>query len=276
MAWMNLPEEYTEGKFVILPIEYEKNLTYGDGASKGPQEIIKASKHLEYYDEQFDCEPFEKGIKLLDPLKLNEPGEMVEKVAGKVTEQENKFVISLGGDHAVTIGILKGMEKLHEEFSVIILDAHADFFHSWNGSQYNHRCIAQRASNGHDVALIGVRSMDIDEKKLIDNNENVHLIKSYDLTKEKFQKVLKKLKKKVYISIDVDVFDPSFIRNTGTPEPGGLRWNSVINILNDIFKTKEVIGADIVEFAPKQNFEAEAYALAKLVYKIMGMKLKWD
>jgi len=268
MTWMNLPKEYTDGKFVILPVAYENNVTYGKGASKGPKEIIKASQHLEYYDEQFDCEPFEKGIKLLPTLKPKSPEEMVEQVAEEVAKQKDKFVIGLGGDHAVTIGMVKGLE--HNDFSVIILDAHADFFHSWNGSTLNHRCVAQRVSSNHSTALIGVRSMDIDEKKLIESNENVHLIKSYDLTKERFQKVLKKLKKKVYISIDVDAFD--FIRNTGTPEPGGLKWDSVINLLKDIFKEKEVIGADVVEFAPNENFHGEAYALAKLVYKIFGMK----
>lgn len=277
MNFMNLPKEFAQGKFVILPIEYENNPTYGDSASKGQQEIIKASQHLEYYDEQFDCEAFEDGIELLSPLNLVDvsPEEMVSKVAEFVKEKtKNKFSISIGGDHSVSIGVVIGLEELHNDFSVIILDAHTDFFHSWNGSEYNHRCVAQRVSANHEVALIGIRSMDLDEKKAIDNNENVHLIKSYELNKEKFDRILKKLKKKVYISIDVDVFDPGFIRNTGTPEPGGLSWNTLIKILKLIFGSKEVIGADIVEFAPKVNFEAEAYSLAKLCYKIMGMKKK--
>ena len=135
MKWMNLPAEFAQGKFVIVPISYEKDVTYGQGASKGPQEIIKASQHLEYYDEQFDSEAFEDGIELLPSLNLvdSSPEEMVEKVSNIVSEKTNKiFSINLGGDHAVTIGTVKGLEELHEDFSVIILDAHADFFHSWN------------------------------------------------------------------------------------------------------------------------------------------------
>ncbi|TKJ17174.1 agmatinase [Candidatus Woesearchaeota archaeon B3_Woes] len=258
MNFMNLPEKYRKNAFFqILPIEYENNPTYGKGAKKGPKEIIKASKHLEYYDEQFDNEPFAKGIKTIKNKK----------------EVNSKFTISLGGDHSITIGVVKDLEKKYKDFSVIILDAHPDMFHSWNNSQYNHRCVSQRISENHNILQIGIRSMDIDEKEIIDSKKNINIIKAYDFNKEKLKQELKKLKNKVYISIDVDVFDISFIRNTGTPEPGGFSWNQVIEILEEIFKNKEVIGADINEFAPRYNFKAEAFSLAKLAYKIMALKI---
>ncbi|MAF99041.1 MAG: agmatinase [Nanoarchaeota archaeon] len=278
MTWMNLPEEYRKGKFAILPIEYEKDVTYGQGASLGSKEIIKASKHLEYYDDQFDCEPFLKGIKLLEPLSLLNvsPEEMVEKVAEKVQQQGDKFLISLGGDHAVTIGIVKGLEEIHDDFSVIQFDAHADFRDGWNNSSLNHACVAKQISKNHSMALIGIRSMDSDEKRDIENHDNVHMIKSYELDKDIFHETMEKLKDKVYITIDVDVFDPSFLRNTGTPEPGGIFWEQMVGMLKGIFKEKEVIGADIVEFAPKVNYEAEAHALAKLCYKIMSLHQKYQ
>jgi agmatinase len=268
--WMNLPEEYKKGKFVILPIAYEKDLTFGKGAALGSFEIIKASEHLEYYDEQFNCEPFENGIELLSEVKADNPEEMIETVSNSI---QNKFTIGLGGDHSVTIGLVKGQETFHSDFSVIVLDAHADFRDSWNGSSLNHACVSKEISKKHSLALLGIRSMDIDEAKQIESNENVHLVKAYDFNLEKLKEILPKLKDKVYISIDVDVFDTSFIRNTGTPEPGGFTWNQVISILKVIFNQKEVIGADIVEFAPKENFESEAYALAKLCYKIISLKL---
>jgi len=271
MNWMKLPSEYRKGKFAILPIPYEKDLTFGEGASKGPEEIIKASEHLEYYDEQNDCEPFEDGIEVLDSVSGESPKEMVSNVSKVVVGAGEKFIISLGGDHAVTIGIVKGLEELHD-FSIIQFDAHADFRDSWNGSSLNHACVSRQISKKHALLNIGVRSMDIDEKKLMENNENVHVVKAYDFSIEKIKEILPKLKQKVYITIDVDVFDPSFIRNTGTPEPGGLMWNQVIDVLKLVFEGKEVLGADIVEFSPKVNFESEAYALAKLCYKIMGME----
>jgi agmatinase len=269
--WMNLPKEYRKGKFVILPIEYEKDVTYGRGASLGSKEIIKASEQLEYYDCEIEKEAFLQGIELLEPIKSNEPEEIINKVSNTVKENKNKFIIGIGGDHAVTIGLTT---ELDEDVSVIILDAHADFFHSWNGSEQNHRCVSQRLINKHNLALIGIRAMDKDENELIKNNENVHLVKSNNYDLEKVKQILPKLKQKVYISVDVDVFDPSFIRNTGTPEPGGLSWNQIMELLQLIFQEKEVIGADVVEFAPQENYRAEAYALAKLVYRLIGLKAK--
>lgn len=268
MKFMNLDDKYSgeESEFAVLPIEYEFGLTYGSGASKGPAEILKASEHLEYYDDQFDNEPFLKGIQTLDSIKPEKPEDLLQ------IKIPDKFTVFLGGDHAVTIGIIKSLEKSKKDFSVIILDAHADFFGSWNNSEYNHRCAAQKSAEKHKTLLLGVRSMDVDEKDLIEQNENVSMIKSYDFNLEKLKQELKKLGENVYISIDADVFDTSFIRNTGTPEPGGFRWVEVIDILKTIFESKNVIGADIVEFAPKENFTAEAFSLAKLVYKIYALK----
>jgi len=273
--FMNLDKKYSgkDSFFHILPIEYEKDLTYGKGASKGSQEIIKASEHLEYYDEQYDNEPFLKGIHTLEPLKLNDlkPEQAINKISEEIKKHQNKFLISLGGDHSITIGTVKGIK---DDFDVIILDAHPDMFHSWNNSQYNHRCTSQRISENHKILSIGIRSMDKDEKEIINQNENINILKTHDFALEKLTPELNKLKKKVYISIDVDVFDISLIKNTGTPEPGGFFWEQLIRILEKIFKNKEVIGADIVEFAPNENYEAEAYSLAKLCYKIMALKNK--
>ncbi|HIJ12006.1 TPA: agmatinase [Candidatus Woesearchaeota archaeon] len=274
---MNLPREYQEGRFVILPISYEKDLTFGEGTSKGAVAIIEASKHLEYYDCRFDVEAFEDGISVMDELSLCEksPEEMVSVVSETVANKKDKFIISLGGDHAVTIGIVKGLEQNHE-FSIIQFDAHADFRDSWNGSSLNHACVSRQISKKHSLLNIGVRSMDIDEKRLMEQEENVHVIKAYEFDIEKVKEILPKLKEKIYITIDVDAFDPSFIRNTGTPEPGGLTWNHVIATLERIFKTKTVIGADIVEFAPKHDYEGEAYALAKLAYVMLGLSKKFN
>ena len=182
--------------------------------------------------------------------------------------------MTLGGDHAVTIGVVKGLEKIHDDFSIVMLDAHSDFRDSWNNSELNHACVAKQISKQHDVGIIGVRSQDVDESKSVESSKNVHIIKAYDFNMDNLKETLGKLKKNVFISIDVDVFDLSFIRNTGTPEPGGFQWDRVIEILKEIFNQKKVIGADITEFAPKgleENFRAEAYSLAKLAYKIMSL-----
>tara|TARA_Y100000310_G_scaffold343159_1_gene449487 strand:- start:1727 stop:2563 length:837 start_codon:yes stop_codon:yes gene_type:complete len=275
MKWMNLPDKYSgeNSKFVILPIEYENSLTYGKGTINGSKEIIKASQNLEYYEDQFDNEPYLKGIKLLPTLELNDstPENMIEKVSDEISKQKNKFIISLGGDHSTTIGTIKGLESNHKDFSVIIFDAHSDFRDSWNNSSLNHACVSKQISKKHSLSIIGVRSQDIDEKEQIENSSNVHIIKSYDFNLDGLKEVLPKLKDKVFISMDVDVFDPSFIRNTGTPEPEGLSWNHLIQSLQEIAKNKEIIGVDIVEFSPKNNFQSEAYALSRLIYKAMAL-----
>lgn len=270
---MNLPWEFVnqEARYYILPIEYEGNLTGRKGAKNGSKEIINASYQLEYYDEQFDNEPYKKGIHLLQNLTANSPEEITEKISKEVSKYKDKFIISLGGDHSVSIGIVKGLENVYDDFSVIIFDAHPDLFYSWNNSRLNHRCTSFHISSNHSTALVGIRSMDKDELEIVKNN-NIHLIYSHENVKEKLSAILSKLKNKVYISIDVDCFDPSFVRNTGTPEPGGFFWKEFIGLLEIIFKNKTVIGADIVEFSPNENFESESYSLAKLIYKIISMK----
>ncbi|MBD3248508.1 agmatinase [Candidatus Woesearchaeota archaeon] len=270
--FMDLPDEYSKNDsyFAVFPLSFEGNVTYGKGASKGAEEIIKASGHLEYYDEQFGNEAFEKGIFTFDAVEAENGKDMVSKI--KKNFPSNNFVLSLGGDHSVTMGCVRALERRKKDFSVIILDAHADFFDSWNNSQYNHRCVAKNIAGKHKVLSIGVRSMDVDEAELIKENENMNIIKAYEFSFEKLKQGLDNLGENVYISIDADVFDISFIKNTGTPEPGGFLWDKVIGILKTIFEDKNVISADIVEFAPVENFRAEAFSLAKLGYKVMSMK----
>lgn len=277
MNFLNLDKKYRKknSPYHILPVKYEKNVTYGKGAANGAKAILKASKHLSYYDEQYEIEPFLEGIFTHETLK---PGRQTPKNAMEAIAQAypKQFTVGIGGDHATTIGFIKGLEKHHLDFSVVIIDAHADFYYSWNNSQLNHACVARRIVSKHAVGVIGVRSLDKHEHQAINEEENMHIIKAHDYTQEKVSKLLKHLHHNVYISIDVDAFDPSFIRNTGTPEPGGFFWNDVIEILEMIFKEKKVIGADIVEFAPKQHHEAEAFSLAKLAHKILALKSRYD
>jgi len=271
MTWMRLPEEYRRdgSKFCVLSLPFEGKVTYGRGASMGPQAIVEASEHLEYYDERFGQEPFVEGIL---PVVLDLPDDE-EAMIRTVKDQfpKNEFVVGLGGDHSVTLGMLEGYEVRNGDFDVIVLDAHSDLRDSWNDSPLNHACVSRQASKKHDVLLVGVRSQDGDEAER--KPENVRVIKKYEFAQDSFREALKDLKKRVYVSIDVDVFDPSFIRNTGTPEPGGFLWDDVVEMLATIFEEKAVIGADIVEFAPQEQYAAEAYSLAKLAYTLMALKV---
>ncbi|MFP4111689.1 MAG: arginase family protein [Candidatus Woesearchaeota archaeon] len=276
MNFMNLPQKYA-GKNsynYILPVEYEGNMTGDKGAKHGSAAIIKSSYQLEYYDEFTGTESYEKGIRLLNPLKLTskKPETAIASIAKSVSKIKDKFLVTLGGDHSVTIGALKGMEKNHEDFSVILFDAHADLFDSWNGSKYNHRCVSKYASYNHEVLIIGIRSLDRDEAETISNKDHINAIPAFGGHRKNLLHFLSRLKHKVYVSIDVDVFDPSLIRTTGTPEPGGLFWNEMLEYLKVIFDTKEVLACDIVEHSPKKTFAHESYFLGKLLYKLLGLK----
>lgn len=273
---MALPEEYAgeQSKVAILPVPFEKDVTYGQGANKGPEEIIRASQYLEYYDDELDSEPFEQGIQLMGPLHCaDNPQTAHDQIVEHAAKFTGRFIIGIGGDHSITSGFVEALSKEHENLSVLILDAHADLRYSWKNSKWNHACVARRIAAKHKVGIIGVRAMDKYEKKYADNEDNVKIVKAYAISEESIKKVLAHLTDKVFISIDVDVFDPSFIRNTGTPEPGGLGWYDVLNILKRVFDEKNVVGADVVEFAPQLDFRAEAFALAKLVYKLAAYRL---
>ena len=204
MNWMDLPDKNAtkDGKFVILPIEYEKDLSYVKGCSKGPAAIIEASQQLEYYDEQFELEPYESGVYLAESLKLNElePKEAMEAISEAVQKHAGKFVISLGGDHAVTYGLVQGFDKIENDFSVIILDAHSDLRDQWT-TTLNHACVSKNICKNHEVGIIGMRSQDIEEAKFAKKAENVHIIKPYEYSEVKLKELLSKLKNKVYLSI---------------------------------------------------------------------------
>ena len=290
MKWMNLPDEYSgeDSSFIVLPIAYEKNVTYGAGASRGAIEVVKASKHLEYYDEELDCEFFEKGVYIHPLLKLSSESaeDMVALVQEKLKPIEaNKFIIGLGGDHAVTIGLVKGLEEFYGDFAILQIDAHSDFRDSWNGSKLNHACVIRQLVDKHEVVAVGIRAQDKDENEAVENCENLQTIYGWEFDIKKVREALLNIKaEKLYITIDVDGFDPSVISCTGTPEPGGLLWQQVIEILKLCFSLKKVIGCDVVEFAPEyvlvENNErklssrarSEAYILARLVSKVMAMK----
>jgi agmatinase len=282
--FMALPEEYSSKKsrFSIIPIAYGGNASWMKGAEKGPAAIISASENLEYYDEQFEIEPFVSGIETQEQIK---PGKIKEEPASGIIEKilkkrisKNKFPIFLGGDHSVTIAATRAMESICSDFSFVSIDAHSDLRESWNSSRFNHACTTKRVLERHNALIVGLRSQDIDEAEFMKFNKDVSAIKKYDFSKDILKKMLASLSENVYLSIDVDAFDSSFIRSTGTPEPGGFFWDEMISLIEEIFKKKNVIGADITEFAPMgepYNYNSEAFSLAKLCYKIMSLSEKY-
>ncbi|MFT7616277.1 MAG: agmatinase [Candidatus Woesearchaeota archaeon] len=271
MNFMKLPDEYAkkDSYFHIIPVAYEGEVTFGKGAAKGPAAILEASEHLEYYDEECKNEPFLHGVYVCPEISEDSEESVILAVSDAVYHVVG-FPIVLGGDHSVTIGAVRAQP---DDVGVLILDAHSDFRDSWNGSASNHACVAKQASKKHDVLVVGVRSQDADEDAQIKACENMDTIKMHEWSLETFRKKIASLPSKIYLSIDVDCFDPSFIRNTGTPEPGGFTYREVLSMLRILFAEKEVVGADIVEFAPNEHYRAESFSLARLLYKLCAYKV---
>lgn len=285
--FMNLSNEFSKkdsSKVVILPLIYEGKVTKGKGASLGPKQIIKESKELEYFDCENKTEPYVNGIYTDKDLLLSSKKDyifllhdMLDKIFVRVKNYQ--FPIILGSDHSTTFFVVKSLEKKHKDFGVIVLDAHSDLREPWGKDTWHHACVSRYISKEHKILIAGVRSQDFYENEYLKSKEgkNASVIYAKELNKslDSFKKKIKDLPKDIFISIDVDFFDPSVIKNTNTPEPGGFSWNQTIDILKIIFKEKNVIGADIVEFAPKGpvwNYQAEAYLLSKLIYKMVAFK----
>jgi agmatinase len=279
MKFLDIPDEYnTDGaKFAVLPIPFEGTVSYGKGTAGGPNAIIKASHNLEYYDDETDSEPFEEGIQTFSPLVLSGSHEehqvqIHEAVKEILQRNENRVLISLGGEHSISFGIVKAFKERYEHLSVLHLDAHLDLRDNFEGTHFSHACVMKRISELH-VPLVqcGIRSMDIEEKHRSEQI-NTKVFKMPDILYDKYwmDKAIDSLTQDVYITIDVDCFDPSIMPATGTPEPGGIDYYQIISFLKLVIEKKNVVAIDIVELAPIDGMHSCDYTIAKIVYKIIA------
>lgn len=274
----DLPEEFScfENAYInIIPIPYEATTTYKGGTREGPGAIIRASQHLELYDEQLNKEPYRIGIFTHPQVKIisSGPEKMVEKIY-KFTKSflsQEKFFFALGGEHTITIGIVKAFVEKYSSLSVFQLDAHADLRNSYEGSPYSHACTMRRIREFCPFLGFGIRSLSKEENDYIKEN-SLKILRAEDIIKEDKWKdfILEYLSEEVYLTIDLDVFDPSIMPAVGTPEPGGLGWYKVLEILHYLTEHKRVVGVDIVELSPLPGNISPDFLAAKLVYKLVG------
>jgi agmatinase len=276
-----LPPEFSDwerARVALLPVPYDGTASYVPGARRGPQAILEASPQLELYDTELQVEPYRVGITTLPPLDVViDPEAMLTRVEHAVSEiiQGEKFPVVLGGDHSVTVGIVRALKGRYSSLSVLQLDAHADLREEYQGSRFSHACVARRLVElGCPVVQLGIRSLTREEAQWLRESEAMAVTTAYaqelaqDFTRA-FQ-ALDELSSPVYITLDVDVFDPSVMPATGTPEPGGLSWYDVLRVLRGTFERFEVIGCDLVELAPIGGLVAPDFLAARLVYKLIG------
>ena len=273
----DLSEEYSalkNARTVLIPVPYDGTSTWIKGADKGPAAIIEASAHMELYDIETDSEVYKKGIFTAGPIDDQElPEDMVKTVAEQVRQylQNGKFVVVVGGEHSVSLGPVKAHIEKNADITVLQLDAHSDLRDEYEGSRYNHACVMARIAELCPIMQVGIRSMDSSEKNALDTNR-VIFAGEISTNKTWGEKVLSKLSQNVYVTIDLDVFDPSIMPSTGTPEPGGLLWYDVLGLLKSVFENRNVVGFDIVEMCPDERNKAPDFLAAKLIYKLLTNK----
>jgi agmatinase len=270
-----------QAKAVVLPIPYDSTSEWRSGSRHGPQAIIDASQYLELYDLELDREIYKVGISTLrqvEPL-LSSPQDMIDRVyqVVKGLVQKEKFVVLLGGDHALSIGSVRAYKEAFPGLSVLQLDAHADLRDEYLGTKYSQACVMRRIFELCPISQVGVRSLSREEKQFLAQNKLRPFYMS-DLASNKAStdQILDSLSEDVYITMDVDVLDPSIMPAVGTPEPDGMSWQQTLDIVESVAQHKHVVGFDLMEFCPGEGPRACAYLLAKLAYKLIGFAVHQD
>lgn len=268
-----------ESSHVLLQsIPYDGTSTWGKGADKGFDTFLEAAENMELFDIETGLEVYKKGIHILPKIDIKSSPEAVYEGVRASTEKIlnlDKFPTFFGGEHSVSIGIIEAFQKKYDNLSVLQLDAHADLRESYMGSKFNHACAVHQASKTTNLVQVGIRSMDSSEKPYLNPEKCFFAEKMYGQN-EWMPESIDLLTDPVYITLDLDVLDPSIMPATGTPEPGGMDWNTIIQYLKKVFESREVVGFDIVEFAPIEGFNAPSFLVSKLYYKLLSYKFNFD
>lgn len=257
-------------KIIILPVPYDQTSTWQKGADLGPQAILEASPHLEFFDIETGTEVYHQGIYTELPVETRTPEEMIEQVYQRTLMhlKSNRFAVAVGGEHSISIGSVKACAQINPKLSVLQLDAHADLRETYNGSKYNHACVMARIREFCPIVQVGIRSLDKSESESFDPQCMFFAQDIYD-SAEWMDKAIAQLTEAVYVTIDLDVFDSGIMPSTGTPEPGGMNWYPVLSFLRKVSEQRTVIGFDVVELCPGSN-KAPDFLAAKLIYKFLS------
>jgi len=262
-------------RIVILPVPYEATVTYRPGTKLGPSAIIQASQEVETFDLELKADPSEIGIFTCDFLEVDTrgPEHMIEKVRRACREfiEKDKIVALLGGEHSLSLGAVKAYREKYGDLSVLQLDAHGDLRDRYQGSPFNHACVMRRVDEVCPIVPVGVRNLSREEFNFIRERKLRPIYaEQIDDNGDWIEKCLDRLSENVYLTVDMDVFDPSIIPAVGTPEPGGLSWRQVLSLLKRVVAEKNLVGFDVVELSPIPGNQTSDFIAASLIYKIIG------
>ena len=264
-----------DAQFVVVPVPYDLTSTYQPGSRRGPAAIIEASTNMELYDEELKKETYLAGIHTALPVAVDArgPRQMIQAVRKKIRRivAQDKIPVMLGGEHSITLGAVQAVAERYPDLTVLQLDAHADLRDSYQGTPYNHACVARRVADFCRLVQVGIRSMSKEEGDYLPQSKVLSYSADDVFENPKWvETVCRHLRGDVYITIDLDVFDPSIMSATGTPEPGGLYWHDVLKLLKAAAGRCNVRGFDVVELAPLPGVVAPDFMAAKLIYRLMG------
>ncbi|HVN58784.1 MAG TPA: agmatinase [Bacteroidales bacterium] len=267
-----IESSYENSSIVILPVPYDETSTYMKGADKGPDAIIEASPNLEYFDIETRSDIRHHGICTTDPVEEKSSPEAMADAVEKATASilaDNKFPVIIGGNHSVSIGSFRAVARKFKNLTILQLDAHSDLRVVYENSPLNHACAMARAREVAEIVQVGIRSMAGEELINADFNRifPAHEI-FYD--KKLYSKALELLNTDVYITIDLDVFDPSIMPSTGTPEPGGPDYTELMHFLRRVAEERNVVGFDVVELCPNPDNKMPDFVAAKVVYQLLS------
>jgi agmatinase len=267
---------YETSVVAVLPVPFERTTSYGKGTTAGPAAILRASQAMELYDEELGGEPFRVGIATLPPFlpEAFDLGEALAELeeAARVQLAAGKFLVTLGGEHSLTQAPVRAARAVHGEIGVVQFDAHADLREEFEGTPYSHASVMHRlVEDGFPTLAVGIRSLSTPEAELV-RERSLPVLWGHQLARaeELFAPLLAALPETVYLTFDVDYFDPSLVPATGTPEPGGGLWYPTLALLRTLFRSKRVIAMDLVELAPIGGQPASDFLAAKLIYKCIG------
>ena len=274
-----------EPAVAVLPVPYERTTSWGRGAENGPAALLRASHYVELYDEELRLEPFRIGIETLPPVDVEAVEEVaLERIsaAARATLERGRFLAAIGGEHTVTPALVRGVvDAAGSDLGVVQFDAHTDLRPTYAGTRWNHACAMSRVLDlGVSTLAIGIRSLSRPEAVRIEM-EGLPVIwasqmeaLAADELQALFVGLLASLPDTVYLTFDLDFFDPSLLPATGTPEPGGGTWHQALALLRVLFELKRVIAMDVVELAPIPGNPASDYTAARLLYKCIGYRYR--
>lgn len=275
---------YDNSKFIVIPCPHEATTSYAKGTKNGPKAIIDASFFLENFDDELLLETYKDGIHTTSPITISKL-----KLQTSKTLNDKKIPIILGGEHSISPVPISAAKIFYPDLTVLQFDAHADLRDKYNGQKSSHACAARRILEICPIVQVGIRNISREEWEFAKGSRQLDKIyfknsksknpalpagrqNSNEIPNPnlKIQKILNQLSDNVYITFDVDVFDPSIMPSTGTPEPGGMLWDEVLDILRAVCANKNIVGADFVELMPIKGLHAPDYMIAKLIYRLMG------